>query len=75
MNFESQAGNNEVGPEAKNESEAESDGEGQRGWEGVLSHCGLLDMSGIPLLYSPAFCRLVKDLTSQRPEAEFTGGG
>jgi hypothetical protein len=35
----------------------------------------LLDMSGRPLLYSPAFCRFDMDLMSQRPEAEFMCGG
>ena len=38
-------------------------------------HHGLLDMSGRPLLYSPAFYRFDMDLMSQRPEAEFTCGG
>ena len=38
-------------------------------------HPGLLDMSGGPLLYSPAFYRFYLYFMSQRLQAEFTCGG
>ena len=41
----------------------------------VESHCGLLDMSGRPLLYSPAFCRFDMDLMSSGQEVGFMYGG
>jgi len=39
------------------------------------TRAGLLDMSGRPLLYSPAFCRFTADHIRQQPEVEFTCGG
>ena len=41
----------------------------------VKSHCGLLYMSGRPLLYSPAFCRFDMDLMSSGQEVGFMYGG
>ncbi len=44
--------------------------------QGALSRApGLLDMSGRPLLYSPAFCRFDMNLMSQRSDTKFTCGG
>lgn len=43
--------------------------------EVLLQHPGLLDISGRPLLYSPAFCRVAMDFISQRPDDEFMCGG
>ena len=50
-------------------------GDEQLSRDDVKSHCGLLDMSGNPLLYSPAFCRVDMDIMSSGQEVGFMRGG